>query len=80
MKKTVFWIGVAVLVVGIVAFAYAYSIIQNLRPLTQFPFSLDDQQQTQWDSANLIQPIGLGMIVLGVIMLLYGLLVKKDTK
>ena len=76
MKKTVFWICVAVLVVGIVAFAYAYSIIQNLRPLTQFPFSLDDQQQAQWDSANLIQPIGLGMIVLGVIVLAYGLFVK----
>lgn len=80
MKKTVFWIGAVVLVVGIIMFAYGYSTIQNLRPLTQFPFHLDSQQQAQWDLVNLLQPIGLGILVLGVIMLLYSLFVKKDTK
>ena len=80
MKKIIFWIGVAVLVIGIVLFSYSYSTIQNLTPYTHFPFSLDSQQQAQWDLMNLIQPISLGMLVLGVIILAYGLLVKKESK
>jgi len=77
MKKTIFWIGVAVLVFGIVLFSYSYSTIQNLIPYTHFPFSLDSQQQAQWDLMNLIQPVGLGLLALGAIMLLYGVFVKK---
>jgi len=83
MKKTVFWIGVIVLVIGVALFAYGYSTIQNIKdsagyvPLVSY-FLIYPALKQQWDLANLFQPIGLGMLVLGAIMLAYGLWVKKE--
>jgi len=79
MKKKVFWIGVAVLVVGVILFGYGYITLQNLYATYTQPsnfFYLPEVKQ-QWDLGQLLQPIGLGMLVLGAIMLAYGVLVKK---
>jgi len=81
MKKKIFWSGALVLVVGVVLFAYSYSIIQNTKdvttPLTILTyFNMHPDAKTQWDLAQIIQPIGLGILVLGAIMLAYGLWMK----
>jgi len=85
MEKKVFWVGVIVLVVGVVLLAYGYSTIQNIKSeagLGGVGWYLDlyPQYRQQWDLANLFQPIGLGMLVLGAIILAYSLLVKKESK
>jgi len=79
MKKTIFWIGVAILVVGIIVFGYAYTTIQNIRnePIYRMWVSLDPQVESQWNLAQTLRPIGLGLLALGAIMLLYGVFVKK---
>jgi len=81
MNKRIFWIGVIVLVVGVVFLAYGYSTIQNITSqaglsgveyyLFRYP-----QYRQQWDLANILQPIGLGLLILGIIMLAYGFLKK----
>lgn len=87
MNKKVFWIGVVVLVVGIVLFYYCYSTIQDIKyRVDSTPYSLDlyflvyPAAKQQWDLANLLQPIGLGVLVFGVIILAYGLLVRTESK
>lgn len=87
MKKIIFWIGVAVLVIGIVLFGYAYTTMQNIIAIANSNIShpLDwlltyGGYEQQWSLAQTLQPIGLGILVLGAIMLLYGLLVKKESK
>ena len=80
MKKKVFWIGAVVLVVGIVLFGYGYTTIQNMLAVYDNPsgmFYLYPEVKPQWDLAQLLQPIGLGMLALGAIILAYGILVKK---
>jgi len=79
MKKIVFWIGVVVLTVGVIVFGYGYITLQNLyAAYTQPSYFFDDPAvKLQWDLGQLLQPIGLGMLVLGAIMLAYGVLVKK---
>jgi hypothetical protein len=82
MKKTIFWIGVAILVIGIVMFTYSYSTIENIKASVGYHtfatyFLLYPEIKQQWDLANILQPIGLGMLVLGAIMLAYGLWVKE---
>lgn len=80
MKKTVFWLGAVVLVVGIVIFGYGYMSIQNMLAAYDTPsgmFSSHPEVKPQWDLAQLLQPIGLGVLALGTIMLLYGVFVKK---
>ncbi len=82
MKKTIFWVGAIILVVGVVFLAYGYSTIQNTIAqasisgveyyLYRYP-----QYRLQWDLANILQPVGIGALVLGAIMLAYGLLAKK---
>lgn len=79
MKKTIFWIGVAVFVVGIILFGYGFVTIQNMYATYTIPsnfFYLPEVKQ-QWDLAQLLQSIGLGMLALGAIMLAYGVFVKK---
>jgi len=78
MKKAVFWLGVAVLVVGIVLFSYAYMTIQNINATAiRFMGSfLDPQVESQLFQAQILQSVGLGLLALGVIMLLYGVFVK----
>jgi len=82
MKKKVFWIGAIVLVVGIILFSYGYTTIQNIitssnpYPLNSW-FIMHPEAQQQWDTAQMLQPIGLGLLALGAIMLLYGVFVKK---
>jgi drug/metabolite transporter (DMT)-like permease len=80
MKKTIFWIGVAVLVVGIVVFSYGYTTIQNINATyiqLSYAFHMNPELKQQWDLAQMLQPLGLGLLALGAIMLLYGVFVKK---
>ena len=77
MKKTVFWIGVAVLVIGIVMFAYGYMTLQNMHTtygsFLSTALAFHQELKQQWDLANTLEPVGLGIFVLGVIVLVYGL-------
>lgn len=83
MNTRVFWIGVIgviILVVGVVLFDYGYTTIQNIihgargwDSLERY-FSHNPELRLQWDLANIFQPIGLGLLVLGIIMLAYGAL------
>jgi len=75
MKKAIFWLGVAVLVVGIVLFSYAYATIQNINATAiRFIGSfLNPQVESQLFQAQILQSVGLGLSALGAIMLLYGL-------
>jgi len=78
-KKLVFWISVAVLVIGIIVFGYGYITLQNLYAtytISSDFFYLPEVKQ-QWDLAQLLQRIGLGVLVLDAIILAYGILVKK---
>ena len=81
MNKKIFWVGVVVLVLGISLFYYGYTTIQNIEdsagyvPLVSY-FLIYPQVKQQWDLANLLQPIGLGMLVLGAIMLAYSVFKK----
>ena len=84
MKKAVFWIGVAVLTVGIIVFGYAYTTMQNIIAIANSnPSHPLDWLLTyggyaqQWNLAQTLQPIGLGLLALGAIMLAYGLWAKK---
>jgi hypothetical protein len=80
MKKIIFWIGVAVLVVGIVLFLYGYVTIQTINSIyiqPSYQFLFDPALKQRWDLAQMLQPLGLGVLALGAIMLLYGVLVKK---
>lgn len=80
MKKTIFWLGVAVLVIGIVLFSYGYTTIQNMIAIYDNPsgmFFLHPEVKPQWELAQMLQPVGLGLLALGAIMLLYGVFVKK---
>jgi hypothetical protein len=78
-KKLVFWISVAVLAVGIIVFCYGYITLQNLYAtytISSDFFYLPEVKQ-QWDLAQLLQRIGLGVLVLDAIILAYCILVKK---
>jgi len=70
MKKKVFWIGEIALVVGVALFYYDFSTIQNI-------YAIHTELKQRWDLAQLLQPIGLGLLALGAIMLAYGVFVKK---
>ena len=74
MKKAVFWLGVAVLVVGIVLFSYAYMTIQNINATAiRFMGSfLNPNVESQLFLAQILQSVGLGLLALGAIILLYG--------
>ena len=74
MKKAVFWLGVAVLVVGIVVFSYAYMTIQNINATAiRFMGSfLNPNFESQLFLAQILQSVGLGLLALGAIILLYG--------
>jgi hypothetical protein len=74
MKKAVFWLGVAVLVVGIVVFSYAYMTIQNINATAiRFMGSfLNPNVESQLFLAQILQSVGLGLLALGAIILLYG--------
>lgn len=78
MKKAIFWLGVAVLVVGIIIFSYAYISIQNINATAiRFMGSfLNPNVESQLFLAQILQSVGLGLLALGVIMLLYGVFVK----
>lgn len=82
VNKKVFWIGVAVLVVGITLFAYGYQTIQNIKD-SAYPYPLSTyltiypEIEAQWYMAQILQPIGLGMLVLGGFILGFGLRVKN---
>lgn len=85
VNKKVFWMGVAVLVVGIMVFAYGYQTIQNIKD-SAYPYPLSTyltiypEIETQWYLAQVLQPLGFGLLVLGAIILAYSLLVKKETR
>ena len=70
------------MVVGIVLFGYGYATIQDIIAkkspyyLSQY-FLMYPEAKQQWDLAQMLQPIGLGLLALGAIMLLYGVFVKK---
>ena len=83
MNTRVFWIGVIgviILVVGVILFNYGYSTIQNIIhgargwDSLEHYFSHNPELRLQWDLANIFQPMGLGLLVLGIIMLVYGAL------
>lgn len=80
MKKKVFWIGAIVLVVGVTLFGYGYTTIQNISAtygiFLSTTFITNPEVKQQWDLAQMLQPIGLGLLALGAIMLAYGLFVK----
>lgn len=81
MKKTIFWVGASVLIAGIILFYYGYSTIQNIitssdpYPLNSW-FILHPEAEQQWNLAQMLQPIGLGLLVFGAIMLAYSMFVK----
>jgi len=83
MNTRVFWIsviGVIILVVGVILSSYGYTTIQNIIhgargwDSLEHYFSHNPELGLQWDLANIFQPIGLGLLVLGIIMLAYGAL------
>jgi len=90
----VFWIGVIVLVVGVVLFGYGSlmipSLFEKMREITQeslIDWALGSGMSTsspfqiveqQLFLMQLLQLTGLGMAVLGAIMLVYGFGVKKE--
>lgn len=83
MNTRVFWIGVIgviILVVGVILSNYGYTTIQNIIhdargwDSLEHYFSHKPELRQQWDLANVFQPIGLGLLVLGIIMLAYGAL------
>jgi uncharacterized protein YjeT (DUF2065 family) len=79
MKKTIYWIGIAVLIIGIVLFGYAYTTIQSISetPIWHMDSLRDPQVESQWNLAQTLRPIGLGLVVLGTIMLFFDFFVKK---
>jgi len=80
MKKKVFWIGLGILVVGVVVFGYSDYFIDNINSMYAQPsdaFLIHPNLKGQWDMAHMLQPIGLGLLALGAIMLAYGVFVKK---
>ena len=76
MKKKMFWVGAGILIVGVVLFVYGYTTIQNMYGSFEHLRLHSSEVRQRWDLAHLLQSVGLGMIVLGAIMLLYGILVK----
>lgn len=77
MKKKVFWIGVAVLIVGISLLSYGYTTIQNMYASWEHLSLYRSEVRLRWDLAQILQPIGLGMLVLGAIIIAYSLFVKE---
>ena len=59
-----------------------FTTIQNIMasshpyPLLAW-FIMHPEVEQQWNLAQMLQPIGLGMLALGAIILAYGILVKK---
>jgi len=89
----VFWIGVGVLIGGVILFGYGSLTVQNLfekmreplmHPFEPFPWLSGSSPfqllEEQLFLVHLLQLMGLGMAVLGAIMLAYGLWVKKESK
>lgn len=84
MNTRVFWIGVIgviTVVVGVILFEYCVTTIQNIIhdaswgwDSLEHYFSHKPELRLQWDLANIFQPMGLGLLELGIIMLAYGAL------
>lgn len=89
------WIGVGVLVGGAVLFGYALATVQSLFEKMREPHTWSFFQSYSWLSGapspfqileeqlllvQLLQLVGLVLVVLGVVMLAYGLWVKKENR
>lgn len=63
------WIGTFVLVIGTILVGYVYINLLDIAP--------NVEAEQAWDLAIMLQPIGLGILVLGVTMIVYVTFTKK---
>jgi uncharacterized BrkB/YihY/UPF0761 family membrane protein len=71
MKTRILWTGIIILVVGIVLSVYGYSEIQTIGQFWYLP-----QFQQRHQIAQISEALGIGLIVLGLAMSLYGVVTK----